>query len=133
MSTRRNVLRLIGMAPVAAPVAAKEAAASMGLKGVIGAPTYGAGREGPVGPAAEDMLKNALKQLTSKSYIRDMEKDASYAARILDSDIASFRSISPAAAYAIQRTRYVHRIPQERRAQLQIRLEEELAHKMGLS
>jgi len=124
---RRGMLRLIGMAPVAAPVAAKQAAVSMGLRGLgsaaaAGAVEYaGTGRyDSPVPCPPTPMehaqfLKERLAEMLSPESIARYRQEAKGQARMLDTDIAAMRSISPSAAYEMQLERLVQaRIKQER-------------------
>lgn len=118
---RRGFLKLLPASVMAAPVAAKEAAAKMGLKGITG---WGAGFVGGSGSAAppgidKDWIKNALKELVDKDYRQQLTNDIRrYDARHLDADLASMRSISPAAAYHLQIDRSVERALAERRFNL---------------
>lgn len=123
MSTRRGFLRLIGAAPVALPVAAKEAAVSMGLSGPLGAAAasqYIGNSCGavpmPCDPSQEIMYyKDRLASIVSSENMLRYRQEARNEARILDADIAAMRAISPSAAYAMQVERVVQRrIQQER-------------------
>ena len=125
MSTRRKFLALVGMAPVAVPVAAKEAAAAMGVSGPLGAGSAGmnivAGGYPMANSVEEDhdgFLKRKLKRLDGGEEGEHSANDARYSARVLDADIASLRSISPSAAYAIQRQRTFDEFKRRRRASL---------------
>ena len=120
MTSRRGLLKLIGMAPIAAPVAAKEAAASMGLTGITGIVGVGANvananyyRRGENAVQACDPIdwaKNGLKHLMSAERQMEIRMQAKNNARILDADIAAMRAVSPAAAYQMQIDRNVARI-----------------------
>ena len=125
MSSRRGFLKLIGAAPIALPVAAKEAAVSMGLSGPLGA---GAGMANTIGyatsiggpmpcdPASEgDYLRSRLAEIMSPQNLSRFRQEAKHEARMLDADIAAMRSISPSAAFSMQIERAVQkRIEQER-------------------
>jgi hypothetical protein len=117
--SRRGVLRLIGMAPIAAQTAAKEAAASMGLISRGSATAVGfdtmasADRGRPTidkGWAAA-RLREILGGEERERVAREMGPIS-----ILDPDLASHRSLSPSVAYAIQRERNIDRnIAQQKR------------------
>ena len=124
MSSRRGFLKLIGAAPVALPVAAKEAAVSMGLSGPIGVGAAGqmAGYANSVGfPTPNDpngeatYLKERLAEIMNPDNLRRLRSEARHEARQLDADIAAMRSISPSAAYAMQIERVVERRVREER------------------
>jgi hypothetical protein len=114
---RRSFLKLIGVAPIAAPVAAQEAAAKMGLRSMLGA-AGGLGGGRLVGYAQEcapatgshlDYLKSRLTRLLDPSYAEDMRRDIRGSITHLDPDLASMRGISPSAAMSIQLDRIVKR------------------------
>jgi hypothetical protein len=135
MTNRRSVLRLIGLAPIAAPVAAKEAAASMGLKTIttVSAGISGGGIYGGGPPIADvSWVKRALAEFGNAKAQRHWDRHGRELARTLDSDIAAMRSISPAAAYQIQRGRLSIRIPLQERQYLEDELEQELKNRLGL-
>jgi hypothetical protein len=119
---RRGFLRFMAAAPVALPVAAKEAAAGMGLQGLLGGASFGtnmpeAGGCNPIGypqdacaPVnAADWLKQRLTELMSDESMERMRHDAKHAARYLDPDLAAMRSVSPSFAYGRQIDRHVDR------------------------
>lgn len=115
---RRNFLKFLGAAPIAAPVVAQEAAAKMGLRSALGA-AGGLGGSRPVGYAGEcpvpdggshlDYLKTRLTRLLDPSYAEDMRRDIRGSVTTLDADLASMRGISPSAALSIQIDRIVKR------------------------
>ena len=120
-ATRRKFLALVGMTPIAAPVAAKQAAVAMGLSGPIG----GAGDRvggpmlsghGPIPVGPNDWAINALKRLASEDGQREIMQDAKAYARTLDPDLAALRSVSPAFAFRRQRDRNEVEIMNHRRA-----------------
>ena len=129
MSNRRSVLRLIGMAPIAAPVVAKEAAASMGLmSGSGGAVMAAIGQYAnvPIGYPIQPMqdeassIKDALLRLDE-----DIEENRrGITAVYLDADIAALRSMSPSVARAIQVDRVVARERRQRKSWLERRLKQ---------
>lgn len=106
---RRGFLKLMPAAPLAATVAAKEAAASMGLSGPLNAAAFGmgpntigmAGYGNPV-PSDDPWFLDAMKKFMSPETIEQHRMSAKTQARVLDPDIAAMRSISPAQAYAMQ-------------------------------
>ena len=112
-ANRRGFLAAI----VALPVAAKEAAGKLGLQGPLGWGVEGGLLHGPhPGSAlassadAESFWQRQLRKFTtSRSQQRYRRISARQDARRLDPDLASMRSISPAAAYALQCDRCVAR------------------------
>jgi hypothetical protein len=126
MSNRRSFLRLVGMAPIAAPVAAREAAASIGLKSAIGAAAVGI-NSGVVG-AGLDPPAETHEQYLVRSLKEIMRPEASEEARreistmLLDPDLASMRSMSLSAVRAIQVERLVDRTIQMRKSYLEKQL-----------
>lgn len=125
MSNRRKFLALIGAAPIAAPVIAKEAAAAMGLSGPIGMSQFANG--GNIGaPIATvngsgsyiSRLRDQILGLESGDEIPGLMGDAAYRARVLDADLAAMRSVSPAWAYRQQMRRAADQIRTERKEYL---------------
>jgi hypothetical protein len=106
MSNRRGFLKLLGMAPVAGPVAAKEAAASMGLEGVIAGASMVGGAIPSGSPISTgdnlDWLKDRIREHVSGEIDADYKANARHDARRLDPDLAALRSVSPAWAYTQQ-------------------------------
>lgn len=104
---RRGFLKLMPSAPLAATVAAKQAAAAMGLSGPLNAASFGglsagmAGYGNPV-PIDTPWFIEAMKNFTSPETIEQHRINAKSQARVLDADIAAMRSISPSQAYAMQ-------------------------------
>ncbi len=130
---RRGLMQALA----AAPVALKEAAQKMrletgGQNAVIG---YGA----PNGTDAAS-IENDLKFYRTRLFELDddlakeerAETATAHFGRVLDSDIASFRSMSPAAAYAIQKERAVARAYEHERRQLNRNITRLPRRKMGL-
>lgn len=114
MSNRRGFLKLLGMAPVAGPVAAKEAAVSMGLEGVIaGASMVGGAMPSgsPIASGEVDWLRERIRDHVSGESDAEYKANARHDARRLDPDLAALRSVSPAWAY----TRQVERAYQRNR------------------
>lgn len=106
---RRGFLALLPAAPFGAAAAAKEAAASMGLVGPIGASSSMAGLVGGGAlqsciPSAsnEHWIVEALRSFNSPERIKNDMEFAKSAARVLDPDIAALRSVSPSQAYQMQ-------------------------------
>jgi len=124
MSTRRRFLTLIGAAPVAVPVAAKEAAVAMGLSGPVGPASIIEGsmlKNAPMaGGIAADMswTTRALERLMSEDGRREVSNDAKAYARTLDPDLAALRSVSPSFAFRRQRDRNEIHIMEHRRSEL---------------
>lgn len=115
MSNRRSFLRLLGMAPIAAPAAAKEAAAAMGLSNGIGV-------TGVIGNmASTGIASGGHPEAFSKTWILNRLADCNSAVKraeikrqitggmVLDADIAAMRSIAPAMARQMQMERLVDR------------------------
>lgn len=117
---RRSFLKLIGAAPIAGPVVAKEAAAKMGMSSLLG----GAGAA--MGGSGEALLRGGLNKQEgswldwAQAELRNVFSERNVAemrrrvirngeARLLDADLASMRSASPAAAYQLQIERCVAR------------------------
>lgn len=121
MSTRRNFLALVGMAPIAAPVAAKEAAAAMGLAGPLGGMAANIGTMCAPSPGLADdgsWARRALARMLSEEGKREIINDAKAYARNLDADLAAMRSVSPAFAYRLQCDRNEAQITRHRRESL---------------
>lgn len=119
--TRR---RFLGAA-VAAPVAAKEAAQKMGLESLASMPPGAGANAGidsafinaPPGLANDvDWAKRGLATLDSPREVAHRALMAKHQARILDADLAAMRSISPSAAYTLQRQRVEHWLRESRRS-----------------
>lgn len=113
---RRKFLSLLAIAPAAVPVAAKEAASRMGLSAVttMTATAANVGSSGYPSPIGEkEYLSDRISQFWTDEMREQRIENARHQARLLDADLASMRSMSPSAAYAIQRGRSVAR--EERR------------------
>jgi hypothetical protein len=112
---RRSFLKLIGVAPVAGPVAAKEAAAKMGLQGVIGGALMrgGPGEACAPQPWTQAQEVSWLKENLATWQSDEQREERRYYerdyARQLDGDIAALRSVSPSYAYMKQLDRNVDR------------------------
>lgn len=130
MNSRRAFLRLLGATPVALPVAAKEAAAKMGLASITSAagalpgdtlPTL----HGPVPTASggDGWLRDALADLTTPTKQAEFRERAALQAGRLDADLAALRSVSPAAAFAIQRERCFVRVAKYERSWVEREME----------
>lgn len=127
-ANRRGFLKLLGAAPIAAPVVAKDAAQKIGLEGALGG-NIGPHFDGPMGVPDGDhrsWIKKALSRFWSPAQKRQRAESAEWMARRLDPDLASMRSLSPAAAYRIQYERCCGRIDQRARQNLLDQLEESL-------
>jgi hypothetical protein len=119
---RRGFLKLMPAAPLAATVAAKEAAASMGLSGPLNAMSYlgnvgmaGYG-SGPPTMSNTPWFVDAYKNFMSPDTIEQHRASAKGQARLLDADIAAMRSISPAQAYAMQVDRCFERLRKQEKS-----------------
>lgn len=118
---RRGFLRLLAAAPVAVPVAAREAAQKAGVGAVgLGIEDFGPTTSGqcwPADPASEgDWITQNAKRVFSKAWEQEQRESARgwYPAR-LDPDLAASRSLSLSAALRIQRDRNTqNRIDRER-------------------
>lgn len=106
---RRGFLKLMPAAPLAATVAAKQAAVAMGISGPLNAAAFGmnglsAGMAGygNTVPSDTPWFIDAMKNFMSPETIEQHRMSAKTQARLLDADIAAMRSISPAQAYAMQ-------------------------------
>lgn len=142
---RRGFLALIGAAPIALPVAAKEAAAKMGMGSVLsGAASYGGGSALDVGyPKAGTALKGdgsilgylraELRNLTEERNVSEIRRRVlrNGEARVLDADLASMRSTSPSVAYHIQIERCVARNVERERMSLLDRIQSATACASG--
>lgn len=114
---RRGLLKLLGAAPIAAPVVAREAATKAGL-----AP-LGMMAEGPYGcsPSQASISETAwvtewCQRVFTKAWAEEKRREGKmgYPQR-LDPDLASSRSLSLSAAMHIQREREIaRRIERER-------------------
>lgn len=106
-SSRRGFLALLGTAPIAAPVVAKEAAVAAGLTSLgpsaaMGGMIAASGSYGAPMPQVE-WLKESISLFGSDQKKRERKDRADGHARILHPNIASLRSVSPSAAYAINK------------------------------
>lgn len=145
---RRNILRLLGAAPVAGPSVAKEAARRMGLytaaffagvpqtaeqAGVTGSAAPMAGAAIPDGPAGYlSYLRAELAEFYDEDQKQARADTARYYARALDTDLASLRSVSPAWAYQTQYARTMKRVDDERYATIQRRITKEVKKATGV-
>ena len=123
MSSRRGFLKLLGVAPVAAPAAATNAAASMGLVEAVGSTSVviGQGGVGGYGPPTMDnegWIKRAWAAVASGERRRDETMSAKESTLVLDSDVAALRSVSPAFKRMVQVDRLVERRVAEHRRRL---------------
>lgn len=134
MLARRRFLSLLGAAPAAIPVIAKEAAAKLGLEGALGG-MLGPHTLPPCLPSvdscgigtSEHWAKQAMRKFWSPTKKRERAETIDGSARRLDPDLASMRSISPAAAYQLQRARCKSRIEQQNWNYYSDHLQEHLA------
>lgn len=123
MSSRRGFLKLLGVAPVAAPAAATNAAASMGLVEAVGGTSVVIGQGGvggyvPTPMDNEGWVKRAWAAVASGEKKQDETKTAKESTLILDSDVAALRSVSPAFKRMVQVDRLVERRVAEHRRRL---------------
>jgi len=103
---RRSFLQLMGAAPIAAPVIAREAAAKAGVA-AMPLPSFEQDYFGGINPTTESGLPWAVERL------RDLDAPEAFSKalaavgrpRLLDPDLASSRSLSLSAAMRIQRER----------------------------
>lgn len=120
---RRGFLALLGTAPIAAPVALKEAAAQMGVVSSAGplavhtADLIGASACQP-SIGNNSWVAEAIKQLASPQKQAEFNERAKRDARLLDPDLAACRSLSVSAAYRLQVERCRKRIEANERSWL---------------
>lgn len=138
MTTRRGMLKLLAAAPAAVPIAAKEAAAKMGLGTSVFGGAAGGGMETAragyadkaMGPCAMPQAmqladyQNQLKRLLSPESLAGIRDAATRNGVQLDPDLASLRTISPSAARQIQIDRNVQRIIASERRWIDKRISE---------
>mgnify|MGYP001096809871 CR=1 FL=1 len=138
---RRAFLRFAAAAPVALPVAAKEAAAGMGLQGALGGAMLGKMPvpDGmPCSPAPGDVydhatwLRQQIAELLSDEGLKSARINAREEARRLDPDLAALRSVSPAFAYQAQVDRSAARHIERQRDWMTRDLAKHLKGKIGL-
>lgn len=134
MASRRHFLSFLVAAPAAIPVIAKEAARKLGLEGALGGtlgphtlPGYGV----PGVAAGGHWAHDAIKRFWSPRRQRERRETIEGAARRLDADLASMRSLSPSAAYRIQYDRTKTRIETQNWDYLQEHLAEAVKDKLG--
>lgn len=140
-SSRRGFLALLGTAPIAAPVVAKDAAATMGLLSLgrnaasVGATVMGYDGGPPNVTSRESWAARSLRLFWSRRSVKVREVHADALALVLSPNLASLRSISPAAAYAINRTRSRAKINDDYWTEIQEDIAEETKSKImgGLS
>lgn len=136
MLARRRFLSLLGAAPAAIPVIAREAAAKLGLEGALGGTISSSiplGLGGvPPDPSSEPWPQRALRMFWRPTQRRERRNTVEWQARRLDPDLASMRSISPSAAYQLQRSRCAARVEHEAMASIKEHMAEEAAERMGL-
>ena len=133
-TSRRRFFGVLAAAPAAVPVVLKEAASKLGLEGALGGSIAGGASGTPAmpQPAGGNWVKKAIKNFWSKSSKRERAQTVEWQSRRLDPDLASLRSISPAAAYQIQRGRYQVRVEEQSWEYLQDTLHEQLSNGAGL-
>lgn len=141
---RRAFLRFAAAAPVALPVAAKEAAASMGLQGALGAGAQiGMGLAGQTVGYADnckdaspinhvDWLKQRMTDLLSDENLERIRMQEAAQLSRLDPDLASMRSVSPSFARHRQIDRNVNRAVESQKRWLNADLARSLKGKLGL-
>lgn len=120
MMQRRNFLRLMGSAPIAAPMAAKEAVAakvSVATSGLVSPFDDRMVAVNPVpGGSYLQNLKNELAELLSGAKCEELRERSR--PRSLDPDLAAMRSLSMSAAVEIQWERNVKKAIADRRSYL---------------
>jgi hypothetical protein len=108
---RRSFLRLIGAAPIAAPVIAQEAAGKMGLQAIgtayAGMELSGTADYNPVKEAVSpvnegEWVRSEIAQFFSEPQRRNRRESIGSNITRLDPDLASMRSVSPSFAYSRQ-------------------------------
>lgn len=130
-STRRGFLALLGVAPVAGPVVAKDAARLMKMSDATLPGTYPERPSVPRvvmdGPQVADFdapkpatvrdkvmrLRKALASVDSPDNVKERMDRLHRHAHHLDADIAAMRSISPSAALYMQQTRVLAELREE--------------------
>lgn len=116
MSNRRSFLRTLALAPVAA----KDAAAKMSIGAATSAASDASGLMAGLAPGASSYgapmvaapwQSDIDRVMRWKAFglpswkQREIKHNARHQARVLDPDIAALRSLSPSAAYTLQRAR----------------------------
>ena len=121
---RRSFLGALIAAPSALPVAAKEAAAKMGMtqfmvgsQSLVGPVNEFSKYPSNVYPSSQDAnvspqdninyYKNLIRDITSGDRREEIINNCKSSVRVLDSDLAALKSISPATAYNIQMQRNI--------------------------
>jgi hypothetical protein len=115
---RRAVLKMMGVAPIAGPIAAQEVAAKMGVGSLIGGGAQLAKRYADTDTCATEVsptttaqrilnYRNDLAYWKSAERRRELRRRYRREHITLDADLASHTSLSPAAARSIQIERLV--------------------------
>lgn len=109
---RRGFLKLLGAAPVALPVAAREAASKAGIStlGLMDGSGPSVSYGGPVPHSEGDWVADTCKRVFSKAWeMEQREQMRRWLPQKLDPDLACSRSLSLSAALNIQRERNIER------------------------
>lgn len=127
-TSRRKFFGLAAAVPVVATAAATKmglvsGTSNLGTGAMSASSTLSGGHPGlPPSGSFADYLRRQIKEFWSPDAKRQREAEAAQHARMLDPDLASMRSLTPSAAYHIQRGRVVKRIEDERLASLNAQL-----------
>lgn len=109
---RRGFLRLLGAAPVALPVVAREAATKAGVGSGFSPDLLGTSAQVPMsgGTTEGEWITSVCKRVFSKDWeAEERERMKRWHVGSLDPDLASSRSLSLSAAVNIQRQRNIER------------------------
>lgn len=112
-ANRRSFLALLGGVAASPTASAKAAAQAMGLSGALGGAAAAINEPRVIGHAGGpyssqstlDHISQLMNEMMSERGKMERRLNAAEVARRLDPDLASMRSMSPSAAYAIQRKR----------------------------
>lgn len=125
---RRGFLSLLAAAPMAVPVAVKDAAAKMGLSAVTGPGEMmgSIGGNSPVGNGYDEAgyITQSIKEFWSPQVAADRAEQARSRASRLDPDLAAMRSVSPAWAHRVQTARCLREIEQHQTSWMRKRANE---------
>ena len=140
-ASRRKILSLFAAAPAALPVAVKEIAAKAGIGSVTDlAPVHAASAMAPdyaVGAGPDGMgwdgnirwLKHRLSAVNTEHQRYHRRRRAEELAHRLNPNLASLRSVSPAAAYRIEVERRMKDLEEDDRKSANLELLEALRQK----
>ena len=127
-ASRRKFFGVVAAVPVVATAAAARIGLVSAATPIAGggsllsgsAINHGYGVPTPMGWS--DHIKHQLKEFWSPEAKLNREREAACAAKVLDPDLASMRSLTPSAAYHIQCKRMTKRIEESRLADLNSQL-----------